>query len=149
MTKSSRLFLFPDINVWLALTYDGHAQHAIARAWFERVEPSACFFFCRFTQLGLLRLLTSKVVMGLDSVRSQRQAWKAYDQWLADERIEMLGEPDDLETRFRDLTRSGQPATKDWADSYLAAFAVSARLTIVTFDLGLRSKANSPILLKT
>jgi DNA-binding beta-propeller fold protein YncE len=27
MTKSSRLSLFPDINVWVALTYDRHVHH--------------------------------------------------------------------------------------------------------------------------
>lgn len=34
MTKSSRLFLFPDINVWVALAYDRHTQHIRARKWF-------------------------------------------------------------------------------------------------------------------
>jgi predicted nucleic acid-binding protein len=40
-----------------------------------------------------------------------------------------------------------QPATKDWADSYLAAFAAVGQLTLVTFDRGLRAKVKAAILL--
>lgn len=147
MTKSSRSFLFPDINVWVALSYDRHIHHSIARAWFEGEGPSAQLFFCRFTQLGLLRLLTSEAVMGPDLI-SQREAWKVYDRWLEDERVEILQEPDGIEKHFRVLSSSVHAATKDWADSYLAAFALSAGLTIVTFDAALRKKAAAALHLK-
>jgi hypothetical protein len=59
--------LFPDINLWVALTYEGHVHHAVAAAWFGKLPPDATFAFCRFTQLGLLRLLTTKAVMGARS----------------------------------------------------------------------------------
>jgi toxin-antitoxin system PIN domain toxin len=143
---SSTTSLFPDINVWVALTYEGHAHHAHAADWFATLPLDASFAFCRFTQLGLLRLLTAKAVMA-DEVMTQPQAWAAYDQWLADPRVAFIEEPVDIETRFRTLTRRRQPATKDWADSYLAAFAAVAQLTLVTFDQGLRSKAKSTIVL--
>ena len=89
---------------------------------------------------------TAETVMR-DEVMTQRQAWAAYDRWLRDPRVELVDEPADVETRFRALTRLRQPATKDWADSYLAAFATVGQLTLVTFDRGLRSKAKSAILL--
>jgi predicted nucleic acid-binding protein len=60
---------------------------------------------------------------------------------------EFVFEPTEIESRFRALTRVRQPAVKDWADSYLAAFAAVGQLTLVTFDRGLRSKAKSAILL--
>lgn len=148
MTRSSRLFLFPDINVWVALTYDRHVHHGIARTWFEGLAPTARLFFCRLTQLGLLRLLTAPAVMGPDRAQSQQEAWKAYDLWLADERIEFLEEPNGIETQFRFLTRSLQAAPKDWADAYLAAFAQTWRLTLVTFDQGFQNKAQDLVLLK-
>ena len=47
--------LFPDINVWVALTYEGHVHHAIAAEWFRTLPPDATLVFCRFTQIGLLR----------------------------------------------------------------------------------------------
>jgi uncharacterized protein len=58
-----------------------------------------------------------------------------------------MDEPSGLEPRFRTLTRLRNPAAKDWADSYLAAFAVSGGLTMVTFDRGLRAKTKPVILL--
>ena len=138
--------LFPDINVWVALSYEGHTHHADAAEWLGTLPPDATFVFCRFTQLGLLRLLTAKAVMS-DEVLTQSQAWAVYDRWLTDPRVEFVHEPADIEIRFRALTRLKQPATKDWADSYLAAFATVGQLTLVTFDRGLRSKAKSGILL--
>jgi uncharacterized protein len=147
MTKSSRSFLFPDINVWLALTYDRHVHHQKAYEWLDRLAPTAHLFFCRLTQLGLLRLLTAPAVMGPDQARSQRQAWGAYDRWLEDERVEFMDEPSELEGYFRRLTRSSNASPKDWADSYLAAFARSSRLTVVTFDRGFQNKVEDLVLL--
>jgi len=148
MTSSSRLFLFPDINVWVALTYDRHVHHVRARGWFEGLAPGARLFFCRVTQLGLLRLLSAPAVMGPDEAKSQRDAWRAYDRWLEDERVEFLDEPSGLETHFRALTRSRHASTKDWADSYLAAFAEASRLTVVTFDRAFQNKAKDILLLQ-
>lgn len=148
MRGSSRLFLFPDINVWVALAYDRHVHHIAARNWFDALVPSVRMFFCRLTQLGLLRLLTSPAVMGPDQAKSQQDAWKIYDSWLEDDRVEFLEEPAGLDTHFRSLTQSAQASPKDWADSYLAAFAHVSRLTVVTFDRGFQGKAKDLVLLE-
>ncbi len=147
MTESSKLFLFPDINVWVALTYDRHIHHLTALQWFDNLAPMARLFFCRLTQLGLLRLLSSEAVMGPDSAKSQQEAWKAYDTWLQDERIEFLEESGGLEAQFRTLTRSHHASPKDWADSYLLAFASAADLRLVTFDRALSLKGTNLLLL--
>jgi toxin-antitoxin system PIN domain toxin len=146
MPASTRSSHFPDINVWIALTWDGHAHHRRAVDWFDSLDVGARSHFCRFTQLGLLRLLSSETVMG-DDVMTQPAAWLAYDRWLDDDRVGFLDEPSDIETRFRSLTRLRQPASKDWADSYLAAFAELSHLTLVTFDGALKSKAARAVLL--
>ena len=116
------------------------------RSGSRTLSPDVTLAFCRFTQLGLLRLLTTVAVMR-DEVMTQPQAWAAYDRWLKDPRVELVDEPADIETRFRALTRLRQPATKDWGDLYLAAFAMVGQLTLVTFDRGLRSKVKSAVLL--
>ena len=146
MPESTRSSLFPDVNVWVALTYEGHVHHAAPARWFTTLDQDATLVFCRFTQLGLLRLLTAGAVMG-DEVMTQPEAWRAYDRWQQDDRVELMNEPSNLEPRFRRLTRRPSPATKDWADSYLAAFAASAELTLVTFDRALRGKTKPLILL--
>jgi len=148
MPRSTRPFLFPDINVWVALTYEGHIHHLNARNWFVSLERGARLFFCRFTQLGLMRLLTAESVMGKDEVMTQEEAWRAYDRWLEDERVAFLEEPAGLDIPFRAMTRSRQSATKDWADSYLAAFAVASQLTLVTFDRAFQSKSKQIVLLR-
>ena len=61
--------LFPDVNVWLALTHRRHIHHQIAADWFR--ERDEAMYFCRFTQLALLRLLTNEQVMGTDVGRRQ------------------------------------------------------------------------------
>jgi toxin-antitoxin system PIN domain toxin len=139
--------LFPDINVWVALTYEGHTHHQAAADWYAALSPEATLVFCRFTQLGLLRLLTTAAVMG-DEAMTQPEAWRAYDSWHKDPRVEFAGEPSEVEARFRVLTRLRQPATKDWADSYLAAFAAAGQLTLVTFDRGLAARVRSVALLE-
>lgn len=139
MPESTRSSLFPDINVWVALTYEGHAHHTTAVNWFTTLDQDSSLIFCRFTQLGLLRLLTTEAVMG-DEAMTQPEAWAAYDRWQQDERVELMDEPSGLELRFRSLTRLRHSAAKQWADSYLAAFAATGQLTLVTFDRALRTK---------
>jgi toxin-antitoxin system PIN domain toxin len=145
MQKSTTSFLFPDINVWLALTYEAHSHHLAARNWLSEADRVR-LFFCRHTQLGLLRLLSAEAVMGEDAL-NQADAWRAYDRWLEDDRVEFIEEPPDLEPIFRSMSQLQRPAPKDWADSYLAAFASASQLTVVTFDRALRGKAKSGLLL--
>lgn len=147
MPRSTRFF-FPDINVWIALTYEGHVHHCAARFWFNSLGAGARLYFCRITQLGLLRLLSAEAVMGRDEAMSQAEAWNAYDAWLEDDRVALLDEPAGLEPAFRSLTGLRKPAPKDWADSYLAAFALTAQLTAVTFDRAFGKKARHVLLLK-
>jgi uncharacterized protein len=71
----------------------------------------------------------------------------AYDQWHQDPRVGLADEPAEIEAHFRAFTRLRQPATRDWTDSYLAAFATVGQLTLVTFDRGFRTKAKSTLLL--
>lgn len=149
MPKYLKSFLFPDINVWVALTLHSHFHHEIARAWFESLDTQddARLCFCRVTQLSFLRLITTEAVMGQDEVLSQRQAWDVYDRWFADSRVFFLDEPASIENAFRGISRQSRPAAKDWADSYLLAFAQAADLSLVTFDHALKQKNHSVLLL--
>lgn len=139
-------FLFPDINVWVALSSGGHVHHHVASDWHNSLDANVRFCFCRFTQLGMLRLLTAEAVMQ-DEVLTQAEAWRVYDSWV-DAGAELLDEPLELERRFRALTRSRQSSPKVWADAYLAAFAESSQVTLVTFDRAFRGKVKPLILLE-
>jgi toxin-antitoxin system PIN domain toxin len=147
MPRSTRSFLFPDVNVWIALTYRGHIHHATARMWLDSLPDDADLCFCRITQLGFLRLLTTPAVMG-DRVLSQAAAWEVYDDWLENGRAGYIEEPPTIERIFRDLSQSRQPAPKDWADSYVSAFARVSGLCLVTFDQALHRRTEGSFLLK-
>ena len=83
---------FLDANVWLALLWGRHIHSERAREWLEKF-PEEKFFFCRFTQLTVLRLLTSAAVMGND-VRKMPEAWELWDKVCADDRVAYLSEPE-------------------------------------------------------
>ena len=95
--------VFPDINVWLALASSIHAHHQQAKQWYDSLEDED-LIFCRFTQLGLLRLLTTQPIMGTGTL-TQRQAWHVYDAFLKDGGSRFLYEPRTLEASFRTLSQ--------------------------------------------
>src|ERR1700691_4849296 len=127
---------FPDVNVWLALTHSRHVHHVAAVQWFDSAGADS-FFFCRFPQMGLLRMLTNPQVMEEETM-TQRGAWAVYHRWFEDGRVAFLPVPasGDFEHVFHAASLRERPATKLWADAYLAAFARIAGLTVVTFDRG-------------
>jgi hypothetical protein len=129
---------FLDANVWLALLWSRHAHSEKARDWLDRSQEEQ-LLFCRFTQLTVLRLLTTESVMGMN-VRTMPQAWDVWDQIEADPRVAFLQEPDGLEQEFRALSRLSRPSPKVWADAYLLAFARVAGIKLITFDRALRSR---------
>jgi toxin-antitoxin system PIN domain toxin len=139
-------FLFPDVNVWVALTHGRHVHHLAANDWLDSLPADIRLCFCRFTQLAFLRLLTAEAVMG-DDVLDQRAAWVVYDRWLAKEHVTFLAEPDGVDRRFRELTRSSRSSPQSWADAYLAAFATVSELTLVTFDRGFKGRVKPLLLL--
>jgi uncharacterized protein len=148
MPASTTSFLFPDVNVWVALAYGAHEHHLVASDWYELLPDDTRFTFSRHTQLGLLRLLTAEAVMQ-DDVLSQAEAWAVYDRWLADDRVSFADEPPQLERRFRSRSQSRQASPKAWADAYLSAFADQSGLTLVTFDRAFRGRVASLLLLET
>lgn len=138
--------IFPDVNVWLALAYPGHVHHHAASGWFAGLDEDITFVFCRHTQLGFFRLMTTEAVLGRD-VRTQRQCWEIYDRWIDPGKAILAAEPWSLEASLRLRTNGESASPKTWANAYLAAFAESAHLTLVTFDRALASKAKGAILL--
>jgi len=138
---------FPDINVWVALTYRRHQHHPVGAEWFDSVK-SGTAGFCRLTQIGFLRLLTHPQVMG-DEVRTPAEAWKAYDELTSDPRVIFHAELDldILETEFRGFSMSTRSASQQWPDVYLAAFARAESLVLVTFDHALGKLAGADALL--
>ena len=125
----------PDINVWIALASDRHVHHETAKNWFAEIEPGGAAF-CRVTQMGFLRLITNRHVMGADVV-TQKEAWQVYHNLSKDQRVTFFHEPSGIEDGWRRLTQGGTAAINTWTDAYLCAFASIRNLQIVSFDSGI------------
>jgi uncharacterized protein len=133
---------FPDLNVWLALSVAGHSHSADAWKWASLLPRETRLIFCRYTHIGLLRLLTNQAVMG-EQTLTLRKAWSVYDRWLADPRVEFYPEPRGVEAEFRQTTEpfAARPASKWIGDCWLLASANSIQATFVTFDQALYEHA--------
>ncbi len=129
---------FPDLNVWLALSVAGHSHSRAAWSWLGLVPDGSRLIFSRYTQIGLLRLLTNQGVMGEETLNIQ-EAWNTYDEWLTDPRIEFRPEPRTLDDAFRQATAvfARQSASKLVGDCYLLACAKESNATLATFDAAL------------
>lgn len=138
---------FLDANVFLALLWGRHIHSETARSWMEQSLDDQ-FFFCRLTQLTVLRLLTTEKIMGKDT-RTMAEAWNLWDQLLTDALIEFLPEPPMLEQEFRSHSRLANRSPKVWADAYLLAFASLAGLRLVTFDRALKVRGVDVLVLQS
>jgi toxin-antitoxin system PIN domain toxin len=131
---------FPDLNVWFALSVEGHAHGGAAWQWLQRLPTGPKIVFCTHTFLGLIRLLTNSAAMG-KRIMTVSQALEVYDAWLGDPRVVFFPEPRDLSAGFREaIAPLGKlPATNAVSDCYLAAFSKEVGSTLVTIDRALFS----------
>lgn len=84
--------------------------------------------------------------MGRD-ILTHAEAWREYDAWLESGVAVFLEEPRQLDQIFRSFSAKSQSSSKEWADSYHAAFSVASGIRLATFDRGLKSRLKDAALL--
>lgn len=139
-----------DSNIWLALALSRHIHQAVVRAWFETITEPASVLFCRATQQAFLRLLTNTAVLAPygNPPLTNREAWRAYEALLGDDRIVFrAGEPVELERHWKALALRDTASAKLWMDAYLAAFALAGGHRMVTTDAAFRQFGGLDLLL--
>jgi toxin-antitoxin system PIN domain toxin len=126
----------PDVNVWLALALSGHTHHKAALDWLDGEEKTDSLCFCRATQQGLLRLLTTSEVLGAygNPPLTNREAWEVVGRFMEDGRITFVNEPEGVEEIWKSLAIRDTNSPKLWMDAWLAAFAIRSGLQLVTTD---------------
>ena len=131
--------ILADVNLWLATLVSEHPHHAAATLWWRQLDLPAGVrvAFCRFTQLGLPRLLSSPRVMGPNRM-NHAQAWAAVRSVAAQEDVGFEDEPDGIEEHLAALVVPLASSPGFWSDAYLAAFTVAGGHRIATFDHGFR-----------
>lgn len=126
----------PDVNIWLALALSGHSHHRAARAWLDSQDIPESIFFCRTTQQGLVRLLTTAEVLGGYGLAplTNREAWAVMETFMKDDRIALANEPPGIEEAWRSLAAGDTSSPKLWMDAWLAAFARCSGHRMITTD---------------
>ncbi len=145
MSRSASL---PDVSVWFALTISGHSHHEAAREWFNGLAPAHEVFFCRISQTGLLRLVTTASVMAgyRRSPLSNSQALGMYREWLGLASVHWAEEPTNLDRTWSALASRSSASPKLWMDAYLAAFAINAGSCLVTCDKAMKQFTGTEVM---
>lgn len=143
MNKSTTSLSFPDVNVWLALLLVDHVHRPEVKRWWDAAHGTIAF--TRFTQVSVLRLLTTAGAMNGRPLNMDA-AWRAYDRLFEDDRVAFYSEPAGAETGFRTYASGRIAAPRLWADAWLLAVAQSADGTLITFDRGLAARGASCLL---
>ena len=127
-----------DSNVFLALSLEQHVHHPLAASWFGALTAADTALFCRATRISFLRLLTQRIAVDFVPL-TNREAWGALDRLMADDATGFEAEPDGLDLIWRQLADGDASSPKLWMDAYLAAFAITGGLRMVTLDKDFRN----------
>ncbi len=134
----------PDVNLWVALAAEDHAHHERALQYWN-TEAGVRIAFCRITALGFVRVSTSIAALG-ERALSVENAWRGYQYFRDLPETVFVVEPEDCEAQIEHWALANSFARNMWADAYLAAFARTANLRLVTFDADLKRFADLRLL---
>jgi uncharacterized protein len=125
-----------DTNVWLAALFTSHPFHAIAQQALMQATPAQPAVLCRTTQQSFLRLVTTPALLKAYGAKgmTNRDALVALDALQALPQVAMRDEPPGVYALWRTLATSDSASPKVWMDAYLAAFAISGGMRMLTID---------------
>lgn len=129
-----------DSNVWLAAAFAEHPAHAVSRRVLRSASADEPALWCRATQQSFLRLASTPVITQAYGVpkASNGDAWAALQTFLALPQVDVIDEPPELGRSWNQLGAIEQAAPKRWMDAYLAAFAITAGLSLISLDQDFR-----------
>jgi toxin-antitoxin system PIN domain toxin len=120
----------------VAAVFPHHPAHRLAGAELEAaaVDNPACF--CRITQQGFLRLITTHSLLRHYGVEgfTNRDAWTAYSLLRRHPAVVERDEPAGTMDIWHQLAVRETASPKVWTDAYLAAFALAGNLDFATLD---------------
>lgn len=122
----------PDVNVWFALSYEGHVHHSRARAYWDQ-ERSHEIAFCCPTATGLLRLLTTPPAMQGHPL-TPADAFQKYRGFTALSDVGYIGDSPGLDQRIEPWASESFFSRQLWTDAWIAALAIENGCRVVSFD---------------
>ena len=125
-----------DTNVWLAICFQAHPSHALARQAFQDIRGSDHWLWCRATQQSYLRLMATPALHRAygSPALSNRDARASLEILLDHPRILVADEPADVSNLWLQLADHHRPAPKLWMDAYLAAVAIQGGWRLLSLD---------------
>lgn len=115
---------------------EAHPHHQAAREWFDALENEDTTEFCRMTQNSFLRLLTTRLTANYEPLKNN-EAVRHYLKLQTDFAVRFVAEPQGMEDIWLKWSAGREVAPKIWMDAYLAAFAFTGKMRLVTFEAGL------------
>lgn len=125
-----------DTSVWLAAVFPTHPFHPVARRCLLNASPAAPAIFCRSTQQSFLRLSSTPALLQAYGATglTHRDALLALGALMALPQVTESEEPPGTFALWQRLAVRDSASPKVWMDAYLAAFAISGGLRLVTLD---------------
>ena len=130
-----------DTNVWLAAIFTTHPLHQVARDALQQATSAEPAVFCRATQLSFLRLSSTPTLLkayGAEGL-TNRDALVALNALLALRQVSVREEPRGTLALWHGLSALNSASPKVCMDAYLAAFAISGGLRMLTLDQDFRN----------
>ena len=125
-----------DTNIWVAAVFPTHPFHRKARQALLEATVANPAVFCRSTQQGFLRLASTTVLLKAYGAAgmTNRDALVVLKGLLALPQVCERDEPPGMAGLWHRLAACDTASPKLWMDAYLAAFAITSGLCLVTLD---------------
>ncbi len=123
--------------MWVALTFSAHPFHAEGQEMIGRFSEKNPANFCEATEHSWLRLITTPAVQKScqSELVTSAKALELRSLWMADPRIKFLNhEPEGTRELWHQFAGIPSASPKVWMDAYLAAFAISGEMPLLTLD---------------
>lgn len=128
-------YLF-DTSAWLAVVFSSHPTHVAAQKRLQQATAATPVVFCRSTEQSFLRLCSTPALLKAYGATglTNRDALVALQALLALTQVCERDEPRGTATLWHRLASHNLPSPKIWMDAYLAAFAISGAMVLVSID---------------
>ena len=123
-------------SVWLAAVFPTHPFHPLARQCLQRATPAEPAVFCRSSQQSFLRLASTPTLLKAYGATglTNRDALIALGALMALPQVSESEEPPGTFALWQRIAARDSASPKLWMDAYLAAFAISGGLRLVSLD---------------
>ena len=130
-----------ETNVWIAAVFTSHPCHRSAQQALHETTPARPAVFCRSTHQSFLRLASTPALLKTygAAAMTNHDALVALEALLALPQVCERKEHTGIVALWHRLAARNTASPKVWMDAYLAAFAISGGLRLVTLDHDFKS----------